>query len=66
MIYKLNDKIITSDEVKILIDDLAEFPLDKKDYLITIEQRKKKYIETLNEEKQLKIADALTIYAIDK
>ena len=66
MIYKLNDKIITSDEVKILIDDLAEFPLDKKDYLITIEQRKKKYIETLNEEKQLKIANALTIYAIDK
>ena len=66
MIYKLNDKIITNDEVKILIDDLAEFPLDKKDYLITIEQRKKKYIETLNKEKQLKIADTLTIYAIDK
>ena len=63
--YKLNNKEISKKEVDDLIKDLAEFPFDAEDYSLEIKERIKKYNSILEEKKELKIAESLTIFKID-
>lgn len=59
--YKLNDTEISESRMLELVDDLAMFPLNDADIILSIEDRKKKYLAELNENKELKLSDTLKI-----
>lgn len=62
--YKLNDTEISESRMLELVDDLAMFPINDADISFSIEDRKKKYLAELNENKELKLSDMLKILLI--
>jgi len=61
MKYALNDKTITKEQVKVLVEDLALFPYNKEDYGKSRDERLEMYFSELEKNKSLKISDTLTI-----